>query len=66
VSLDRAPVERPAIVVPSNKNDFLKQALGAIGREMRLKGLEMKYGTRPLKEAPEPPTGKATHKGDLY
>lgn len=66
MSVDRVPVERPAIVLPSRRESFLEKSLGALNREMRLKGLEMKYGTRPLAEKSKPPEGKATHKGDLY
>lgn len=44
------PPKRPPVEIKQEKPKFLEDALNAIGREQRVKGLSMKHGMRPLKE----------------
>jgi len=55
--------ERPP-VVQKEKHSFLEDSLGAMNRELFLKGIRMKYGMQ--KGEKTPPRGMATHKGDIY
>lgn len=48
------PPKRPQVEIRSEKPSYLEQALGAMDREMKVKGLSMKHGMRPLKETPKP------------
>lgn len=58
--------ELPRPTIEVKKPSFLEEALGAMHRDMRMKGFEMKHGVRPLRELPQKPKGMATHKGDIY
>lgn len=64
--IDLPPPPKPATVYTMKKpSSVLEDALGAIERDGRIKGLSYKHGTKPLKD-PVRPTGMATHHRNIY
>jgi len=59
--IDKSPIEKPPI--QTRKPSFLEDALGAMNRDLRMRGMQMKHGLKPLGEKDKSRKGYATQGG---